>query len=52
VGPPPIQRFGALLKGLLRCVACDCAMTPAHTTRKDSKRYRYYTCCCGEADVK
>jgi site-specific DNA recombinase len=45
LGPPAIQRFGALLKGLLHCVACDCAMTPAHTTRKGSQRYRYYTCC-------
>jgi site-specific DNA recombinase len=44
LGPPSRHRFGALLKGLLRCVACDCAMTPAHTTRKGSQRYRYYTC--------
>jgi site-specific DNA recombinase len=44
LGQPTTQRFDALLKGLLRCVACDCAMTPAHTTRKGSQRYRYYTC--------
>jgi site-specific DNA recombinase len=44
LGPPSSQRFGALLKGLLRCVPCDCAMTPAHTTRKGRQRYRYYTC--------
>jgi site-specific DNA recombinase len=44
LGPPATQRFGALLKGLLRCVPCDCAMTPSHTTRKGSQRYRYYTC--------
>jgi site-specific DNA recombinase len=44
VGPPSIHRFTALLKGLLRCGACDCAMTPAHTTRKGGLRYRYYTC--------
>jgi site-specific DNA recombinase len=44
VGPPSLQRFTALLKGLLRCVCCDCAMTPAHTTRKGGLRYRYYTC--------
>jgi site-specific DNA recombinase len=44
VGPPSQQRFTALLKGLLRCVPCDCAMTPAHTTRKGGVRYRYYTC--------
>jgi site-specific DNA recombinase len=44
VGPPSRHRFTALLKGLLRCVPCDCAMTPAHTTRKGGRRYRYYTC--------
>jgi len=33
----------ALLQGLLRCRACDCAMTPAHVTH-GNKRYRYYTC--------
>jgi site-specific DNA recombinase len=36
-------RFDALLKGLLRCVPCGCAMTPAHT-RRGVKRYQYYTC--------
>jgi site-specific DNA recombinase len=44
VGPPSLHRFTALLKGLLRCVCCDCAMTPSHTTRKGGLRYRYYTC--------
>jgi site-specific DNA recombinase len=44
VGPPSLQRFSALLKGLLRCLVCDCAMTPSHTTRKGGLRYRYYTC--------
>ena len=38
------NQFGALLKGLLRCVPCDCQMTPAHTSRKGQKRYRYYVC--------
>jgi site-specific DNA recombinase len=42
-GAPVRNQFGALLKGLLRCVPCDCAMSPAHTT-KGEKRYRYYTC--------
>jgi site-specific DNA recombinase len=37
------NKFGALLKGLVRCQPCGCAMTPAHTT-KGSRRYRYYTC--------
>jgi site-specific DNA recombinase len=44
LGPPSLHRFTSLLKGLLRCVPCDCAMTPAHTTRKGGQRYRYYTC--------
>jgi site-specific DNA recombinase len=38
------NKFGALLKGVLRCVPCDCAMTPTHTTRNGNKRYRYYVC--------
>src|SRR5262249_1654542 len=44
VGPPSVHRFTALLKGLLRCVPCDCAMTPSHTHRKGGLRSRYYTC--------
>ena len=44
IGPPSTNGFSSLLKGLLRCVPCDCAMTPAHSTRKGSQRYRYYTC--------
>jgi site-specific DNA recombinase len=43
-GAPCTDRFSSLLKGLLRCAPCDCAMTPAHTTRKGSQRYRYYVC--------
>jgi site-specific DNA recombinase len=38
------NQFGALLKGLLRCAPCGCAMTPAHTTRQGARRYRYYVC--------
>ena len=38
------NKFGALLKGLLHCVPCDCAMTPTHSTRDGKKRYRYYVC--------
>ena len=38
------NKFGALLKGLVRCVCCDCAMTPNHTTKGGNKRYRYYVC--------
>jgi site-specific DNA recombinase len=42
-GAPVRNQFGAVLKGLLRCVPCGCAMTPSHTTKGD-RRYRYYTC--------
>jgi site-specific DNA recombinase len=34
---------GFLLRGLLGCAFCGCAMTPAHTSR-GNRRYRYYTC--------
>ena len=39
-----LNAFGAPLKGLLHCVPCDCAMTPAHSCKDGKKRYRYYTC--------
>lgn len=42
-GAPVRNQFAAVLKGLLRCVPCGCAMTPSHTTKGD-RRYRYYTC--------
>lgn len=38
------NQFGALLKGLLHCAACRCAMTPSHSTKNGKKRYRYYVC--------
>jgi len=38
------NKFGALLKGILRCVPCGCAMTPTHATKDGNKRYRYYVC--------
>ena len=38
-----INKYGALLKGLLHCAACE--KTMVHTvTGRGSKRYRYYTC--------
>lgn len=38
-----INKYGALLKGLLHCQACG--QTMVHTfTGRGSKRYRYYTC--------
>lgn len=42
------NRFGALLKGILRCGACDCAMSPTHATKNGNKRYRYYVCCSAQ----
>jgi site-specific DNA recombinase len=38
------NQFGALLKGIVRCSPCGCAMVATHTTRKGNKRYRYYVC--------
>jgi site-specific DNA recombinase len=38
------NQSGALLKGILRCGPCGCAMTPVHTTKNKTKRYRYYVC--------
>jgi site-specific DNA recombinase len=37
------NKYGALLKGLLFCKPCGCAMSPTHST-KGNKRYRYYLC--------
>jgi site-specific DNA recombinase len=38
------NRFGAILKGMIHCVPCGCAMSPTHATRDGTKRYRYYVC--------
>ncbi|MEO2035921.1 MAG: recombinase family protein [Planctomycetaceae bacterium] len=38
------NQFGAILKGLLRCVPCNCSMMHSHTTKNGNKRYRYYVC--------
>ena len=37
------NRYGALLRGLIRCAACDRAMTYI-TAKKGTKAYRYYKC--------
>jgi site-specific DNA recombinase len=42
------SQFGALLKGLLHCVPCNCAMTPSQTSRNGNRKYRYYTCCSAQ----
>jgi site-specific DNA recombinase len=48
-GKAPVRnQVGALLKGLLRCVPCGCAMTPTHSAKNGTKRYRYYVCSCAQ----
>ena len=37
------NKYGALLKGIVRCVPCDSAMIHSISS-KGSKRYRYYVC--------
>lgn len=37
------NKHGGILKGVLRCAACDAAMTHA-TSKRGPKRYRYYVC--------
>ncbi|HMF17516.1 MAG TPA: recombinase family protein [Gemmataceae bacterium] len=34
----------ALLKGILYCRPCGCALTPTQACKNGSKRYRYYVC--------
>ncbi|WP_458789213.1 recombinase family protein [Adonisia turfae] len=47
-GRSPYNKHGALLKGLVVCKACGCAMGHHFATSKNasggSKRYRYYVC--------
>jgi len=38
------NRFGAILKGLLRCAPCDSAMVHTQTVKNGTRRYRYYVC--------
>ena len=37
------NKYGALLKGLVRCRHCGCAMSH-HYAQRGGKRYRYYVC--------
>jgi site-specific DNA recombinase len=45
-GAPVKNKYGALLKGLVSCGCCKCAMVHSYSARagKDAKRYRYYVC--------
>ncbi len=38
------NRHGSILKGLLQCSPCNCAMTPSYSSKNGKVRYRYYTC--------
>jgi len=38
------NKYGALLKGLLYCRPCGCAMMHTYTAKKNGRRYRYYVC--------
>ena len=38
------NKYGALLKGLLRCAPCDCSMGHTYSSKNGTKRYRYYVC--------
>ncbi len=37
------NKHGALLRGLLRCEACDCGMSHTYSA-KGNRQYRYYVC--------
>lgn len=37
------NKHNALLRGLLHCAACDCAMSHSYTA-KGNRQYRYYVC--------
>ncbi len=37
------NKHGALLRGILRCSACDCSMSHSFSS-KASRQYRYYVC--------
>jgi site-specific DNA recombinase len=45
---PVRNTVGALLRGLLRCVPCGCAMTPTYSCKNQTTRYRYYVCCSAQ----
>lgn len=38
------NKYGALLKGLLRCGSCGVGMTHTYVIKDGGKRYRYYVC--------
>ncbi len=38
------NKYGALLKGILRCASCDAGMVHTYTQKTPNKLYRYYVC--------
>ncbi|MEJ5368049.1 MAG: recombinase family protein [Bryobacteraceae bacterium] len=38
------NKYGALLKGILRCASCDAGMVHTYTQKTPHKLYRYYVC--------
>lgn len=38
------NKYGALLKGILRCSSCDAGMFHTYTQKAPNKLYRYYVC--------
>jgi site-specific DNA recombinase len=38
------NKYGALLKGLLHCGSCGCAMGHSYSIKKRTRAYRYYVC--------
>ena len=38
------NKYGALLKGLLRCAPCGCSMGHTYSKKNGNMRYRYYVC--------
>lgn len=42
-GGGPRNKYGSLLRGILHCGACNCAMSHSYSQR-GNRRYRYYVC--------
>lgn len=38
------NKHKALLRGILRCAACNCGMSHSYSRKKGSRLYRYYVC--------
>lgn len=38
------NKYGALLKGIVQCGSCNCAMVHTYTRKTNGRHYRYYVC--------